>query len=159
MSLREQTARELQSWGTFHDAARTLDIEDSGDRVRCELTSLDVLGCAFERLALESGRLATASIDDLKAISTQLASRLTYLLEPISPVEIDADRCIVQMRSNPPQKDEQKTSYYELVVRRGGEIALCRYLKEPGDVRRAVPACVTREVLLRLIGDFAGVVN
>jgi hypothetical protein len=58
------------------------------------------------------------------------------------------------MRSNPPQKDEHQTSYYELVVRRGGEIALCRYVKEPGEARRTVPACVTREVLLRLIGDF-----
>jgi hypothetical protein len=154
MSLKDQAARELQSWGTFHDAARTLDVADAGNRLRSELTALDVLGCAFERLAVESQRLAAASMDDLKAISTQLSSRLTYLLEPISPVEIDADRCVVQMRSNPPHKDEHKTSYYELVVRRGGEIVLCRYVKEPGDARHTVPACVTREVFLRLIGDF-----
>ncbi|MBI3466341.1 MAG: hypothetical protein HY000_25295 [Planctomycetes bacterium] len=110
MSLRQQATRELDGWGTFHGPPRMLDIEDSGERVRCELTALDVLGCAFERLSLESPRLAAASIDDLKAISALLAARLTYLLEPISPIEIDADRCVVQLRSNPPQTDEQNTS-------------------------------------------------
>jgi hypothetical protein len=154
MSLRQQATRELDAWGTFHGPPRTLDIAGPGQRVQCEVTALDMLGCAFQWLTLESTRLAAASIDDLKTISGQLASRLTYLLEPISPIEIDADRCVVQMRSNPPQKDEEKTSYYELVVRRGGEIALCRYTKQPGDARRTIPACVTREVLLRLIDDF-----
>ena len=58
------------------------------------------------------------------------------------------------MRSNPPKKDEQGTSYYELLVRREG-LSLCRWNKQTGDVRVQLPANVTREVLLRLIGDFS----
>ena len=51
-------------------------------------------------------------------------------MEPICPIEIDADACVVQLRSNPPHRDDDGRSYYELMVRRGGEIALSRYRKE-----------------------------
>ena len=96
---------------------------------------------------------------DLERIGNDLASRVTYLMEPIRPIEIDADACVVQMRSTPPQKDDDGRSYYELLVRRGGEIALTRYRKEPGTPRQQIPATVTREVLLRLAGDFSAVLD
>jgi len=104
---------------------------------------------------LRSDALASAGIERLRDVSQKLAARLTYLLEPIAPVEVDAQQCVVQLRSNPPQRDEQGTSYYELLVRQGGELSLRRWTKEPGDVRRPLAAHVTREVLLRLAGDFA----
>ena len=62
--------------------------------------------------------------------------------------------CVVQLRSNPPQHDDDGRSYYELLVRRGGEIALTRYRKENGNARQQITATVTREVLLRLGGRF-----
>ena len=43
------------------------------------------------------------------------------------------------------------------MVRRGGEIALTRYRKENGGARQQIAATVTREVLLRLVGDFCEV--
>ncbi len=70
-------------------------------------------------------------------------------------MEVDAEQCIVQLRSNPPQKDDDGTSYYELLVARGGRLSLCRWLKERGQPRRIIPAQVTREVFLRLIADFS----
>jgi hypothetical protein len=63
------------------------------------------------------------------------------------------------MRSNPPQRDEDGRSYYELLVRRGGEIALARYRKENGAARRPVAAHLTREVLLRLAADFVAALS
>ena len=99
------------------------------------------------------------SLDELKAISETLTGKLTYLLEPIGVVEADADRCSVQLRSNPPQKGEDGTSYYELMVRRGGDITLSRYSKKPGQLRQIVPAHVTREVLGRLADDFMAAVG
>ena len=103
---------------------------------------------------MSSAKLADNSLDDLKTISDALISRLTYLLEPIGIVEADADRCSVQMRSNPPKKGEDETSYYELMVRRGGDITLSRYGKKSGQLRQIIPANVTREVLTRLADDF-----
>ena len=65
----------------------------------------------------------------------------------------------MQLRSNPPQRDDDGRSYYELIVRRGGEIALTRYRKENGNARQQIAATVTREVLLRLVGDFCAVLD
>ena len=38
------------------------------------------------------------------------------------------------------QRDDDGRSYYELLVRRGGEITLARYRKENGDARRPISA-------------------
>jgi hypothetical protein len=104
---------------------------------------------------LHSDALSEATIEQIRNISDKLSARLNYLLEPITAVEADAEQCVVQMRSNPPQREEQRTSYYELLVRRGGELSLCRWTKDPGDSRQPLPAHVTREVFLRLVGDFS----
>ena len=113
---------------------------------------------AFEPFTLESSRLSGVSIDQLKKRAEALSARLSYLLEPISAVEVDPDSCTVQMRSVPPQKDDDGTNYYELLVERGGRLSLCRYSKSPGAVRHVVPANVTREVFHRLAADFVAVV-
>ena len=88
----------------------------------------------------------------------KLAARLTYLLEPIRPIEFDREQSVLQLRSSPPDRDEDSTSYYELVARRDGTLSLCRYAKKPGDVRRTIPVNVTREVFFRLVSDFSSAV-
>lgn len=164
MTLKEQTKTALEGWTTFSTGTRSLDLVDGGLRLSCELTALETLGCAFSRFVVSSDKLAGATIDQLKKTSEALSKRLTYLLEPIRPIEVDAEHCVVQLRSQPPQKDEDQTSYYELLVKRSGELSLCRYVhtrdaKAAGMLREAVSAHVTREVFLRLIGDFCAVVE
>ena len=90
-----------------------------------EIDECDRLACAVRKFTFVTDRLAGADVERLRKISQALSSRLTYLLEPIGAVEIDADSCTLQMRSTQPQKDDDGTSYYELLVRRGGEIGLC----------------------------------
>ncbi len=114
---------------------------------------------SFNQLRLATTELASADALELERIGKAVAARLTYLMEPIAPIEIDAAACVVQLRSNPPQRDDDGRSYYELIVRRGGEIALTRYRKESGDARRQIAATVTREVLLRLVSDFSVVLE
>jgi hypothetical protein len=63
----------------------------------------------------------------------------------------------VQLRSNPPHRDDDGRSYYELMVSRGGQIALGRYRKDNGNARQPIVATVTREVMTRLVGDFCAV--
>ena len=158
MNIREALQQELRRL----DQAKITDqctvaVSDANGNVACELVAVDGIGCAFNQLTYHTSRLADASLDQLRAVSEDLSRRLCYLLEPIRPLEIDEDRCQIQMRSNPPQKDEQGNSYYELLVEKGGLISLCRYQKAPGQPRQNVPAYVTREVLLRLAADFAAV--
>ena len=85
--------------------------------------------------------------------------KLLNAKRPIAPIELDAQGCSVQMRSNPPQKDDNGRRYYELLIRRGGSIALCRYEKQPGQPRVRVPAVLTHEVVGRLIDDFSATVD
>lgn len=158
MSLVQQARQALESSGAFSTGSQTLTAAASGLRLVCDLAALDHLACTFTRFEVTSDSLAGASIDELKRVSQTLAARLTYLLEPIAPIEIDAGQCVIQMRSNPPQRDEQGTSYYELLVRRGGELSLCRWSKQAHQARERLPAHVTRQVFLRLVGDFAAVV-
>lgn len=155
MTLQERTRLALANLSSGLPGARTLVAEEAGQRVTCELEALDSIACAFTNLSVSSNVLAGATPSQLKQLADHLSRQLTYLLEPISPIEADDEQCVVQLRSNPPQRDSAHTSYYELLVRRGGDIHLCRYAKQTGQPRQVIPANLTREVLLRLVGDFS----
>ena len=155
MSLVQQVQTALASLPCPIAGPMQIDEADAGQRFECDLAALDSLGLAFERFALHSDRLATVGVDVLKTIADDLSKRLTYLLEPIQPIEIDSQQCTVQMRSVPPSKTEDRTSYYEILVRKGGELRLCRYAADYGTGRQVILAQVTREVFLRLVRDFA----
>jgi len=153
MSMKPQAATALAQLAGS-PLPQTISVQDGPRRLTCEVTALDSLGCSFSSLVLATDRLASATAEQLRRIADDLSRRVNYLLEPIAPIEIDAEHCLVQMRSSPPQKSEGQSTYYELLVRRGGELSLRRYAKQGTGQRTAVPATVTCEVLLRLIADF-----
>ena len=154
-NLKTQAQSALEQVGTHADIPYRLECETKGQRLQAEIVALDTLACAFQFLGVELNALAAAPVTTLKQVAEQLSRRLTYLLEPITAVEIDADQCAIQLRSNPPQKDDNGASYYELLVKKGGLVSLSRYKKEPREARRLIPAQVTREVFLRLVDDFS----
>jgi hypothetical protein len=157
MTLRMQLDHELNHIGA--GGTTTVDVTAGNRRLTCDLVERNTLAVAFQALRVATPELAGATSNSLERMAKSLSERLTYLMEPIRPIEIDADACIAQLRSSPPQRDDDGRSYYELTVRRGGEIALTRYRKEPGTPRQQIPANVTREVLLRLADDFEGVLG
>ena len=159
MTFLPQVQHALAALPLFSSGGQLLAVSDGGLELRCELAALDTLACSFERIALRADRLAGNTPAQLKQVAEKLSQRLTYLLEPISPIEFDAQGCTVQMRSNPPRKDEDGTSYYELLVSHSGELSLCRYMRPPGGMRSIIPAHVTREVLLRIVDDFVAVTS
>ena len=156
MKLQAQFEQELNHLGS--GGAATVAVDEPPRRITCDIVERNSLAVSFDRLQLATPELAAASVADLERIAKSLSDRLTYLMEPISPIEIDAEECIVQLRSNPPQRDDDGRSYYELLVRRGGQIALVRYRKENGAARRQIPATVTREVLLRQFRELGNAV-
>ena len=157
MTLQTQFEQELAKCGNGGSAVIVVDAPPR--QLTCEIVERNSLAVSFQSLRLATAELASSGASDLERIGKALADRLTYLMEPIAPIEIDAEACVVQLRSNPPQRDDDGRSYYELTVRRGGQIALARYRKESGAARQQVPATVTREVLLRLVGDFCAVLG
>jgi hypothetical protein len=157
MAWRERIRDELAALNHFSVGRHQLRASEGSQQLQADLVGLDTLACSFDRLALSSAALAGASVDLLKKTAEALSSRVTYLLEPIQPIEVDPEQCTVQLRSVPPQKDEDKTSYYELLVQRTGEISLMRYQHIDGQGRAPISAHVTREVLTRLVEDFSAV--
>ena len=150
MSLSAQIEIELnRSESSGNDK---LELAVDGGRLHANFTAVDALACAFDQLGVSSSRWADAAIDDLKHRAEQLSAELSYLLESISPIEIDNQACVVQMRSDPPDQNDDGSKYYELVVSREG-IRLSRYTKTTGQPRQVVPAAVTREVFVRLAND------
>jgi hypothetical protein len=128
-------------------------VVDGNVTLSLQILQIDPLGLAFEGLILESPRLANTPTKELTAVADQLAAKLTYLLEPLRVIEIDGTAGAVQMRSSQPSQRSDRSSYYELLVRRGGSIAFERYEKQPSLSRSVIPAILTREVLFRLVSD------
>jgi hypothetical protein len=157
MKLRDDFLQQLQN---FIGQTQQRAVASDGPRtVKCLVEQCDALSAAVADFTLETGELANADIAKLQAASQSLCQKVTYLLEPISPIEIDATGCVVQMRSNPPHKDDNGLRYYELTLRRGGCVSLCRYEKLPGNARAVVSATLTHEVLARLVEDFNSAVD
>jgi hypothetical protein len=154
MTLKHQLQQALAGMPQFAAGEQRVEIGDGALRLTCQFVALDSLGCAFNRFALHAPPVAAMSIAELAQVAEKLSGKLTYLLEPISPIETDPHGCVVQLRSNPPHKDSDRTTYYELLVSRSGELSLCRYSRAAGQTREIIAAHVTREVLLRLAGDF-----
>jgi hypothetical protein len=157
MSLSAQLLAELRAHAGHKHQAIAVAV---GQRTaRCHADECEPLAVTIVELALETPELANMTAFELQAASAELARRINYLLEPIAPIETDAQGCTVQMRSNPPQKDDNAWRYYELLIRRGGSIALCRYEKKPTQPRVRIPAVLTHEVVGRLVDDFSATVD
>lgn len=157
MNIEAQFKQKFGSLGPGGPVTVTLDVEPR--HLTCQLAEHGPLAVSFDEVRLASDELAVASVPQLQQLCEAISARLTYLLEPIAPIEADQKECVVQMRSSPPQQDDDGRNYYELLVRRGGEFHLARYRKEPGDARLQIAATVTGEVLVRLIGDLNAVLD
>lgn len=157
MTLQSQLDLELTNIGS--GGAANVAVDEEPRQLLCEIVERNALAISFTVLRLSTAELANSTVADLERFGKSLSSRLTYLMEPISPIELDSAACVVQLRSTPPQQDDDGRSYYELMVRRGGEISLRRFRKVAGVSRQPIAANVTREVLLRLVGDFCAVLG
>lgn len=137
----------------------TLTAADGGDRLALGLVRADTLGVAMTELRLGTDCLRDASVERVREVANDLTARVTYLLEPLTPIEFDQELAVVQLRSVNPARGEDGATYYELLVRTGGSVSLRRYRKPPRGLREAVDATVTREVLGRLADDFVASVG
>src|SRR5688572_19124792 len=104
MTLHAKFEQELTKLGS--GAVATLAVEEVPRQLSCDIVERNSLAVSFNFLRLATTELSAASAADLERLGKSLSDRLTYLMEPISPIELDADACVVQLRSNPPQRDD-----------------------------------------------------
>jgi len=156
MSLSKKIAAAIDENTKAYVLPCTVTVEDSPNRLTLHLTALDTVGLAFTALEFATTSRAEWSSEALKGWGDRLSSRLTYLMEPLKVLEIDAGGGEVQIRSQSPTPRSEQRGYYEVRLFRQGNLRMERFvLDEATRQRRPTPCQLTREVLERLADDIA----
>ena len=89
-----------------------------------------------------------------RAWGDRLAARLTYLMEPLVVLEVDADAGAAELRSESPTARGEVRSYYEVRLGRDRSLRLGRVSFDAASRRRSPAPCqLTGEALERLADD------
>ena len=124
--------------------------------IRVALTTIDSLSCAVREVQLDVALLRNASFDVLRTWAERLATRITYLLEHVGPLELDPDQGRVLIRSTSPDQQDGAKKYYEAVLhsQANGHFTLRRFRYEKGGAgREQVDMALTHEVVAKLLDD------
>jgi hypothetical protein len=91
----------------------------------------------------------------LRRSAERAASRLIYLEEPLLLLELDPAEKLAQLRSNPPQKEDEAITYWELFMWAEPQlrVKLARYRWQPGQDREQITYPATFATLGRLAQD------
>ena len=128
---------------------------DDGVTLAADLAAIETLGVSLSVLNIDVPNLAGASQATLEQWGRDLCARVTYLLEGLGPLEFDPQSRELLIRSVPPSRDANATSYFEVMLSASGNGAftLARYRTEPGVSRTREDVPLTRETLHRLVRD------
>jgi hypothetical protein len=156
MSLSKKIAAALDENTKAYVLPCSVTVEESPNRLTLHITALDTVGIACTALEFVTTSRSEWSSEALKDWGTRLASRVTYLMEPLKVIEIDAQGGEVQLRSQAPTPRADKRGYYEMRLFRNGTLRMERFAyDETTRERRPVTCQLTREVLERLADDVA----
>jgi hypothetical protein len=154
MSLSKKIAAALDENTRAYVMPCTISVDDGPNRVTLNLTALDAVGLAVSSLEFATTSRAEWSSEALNEWGTRLSSRITYLMEPLKVLEIDAGGGEVQLRSQNPTARNAERGYYEMRLFRQGTLRMQRFAFDEATRQRRPSACqLTREVLERLADD------
>jgi hypothetical protein len=156
MSLSKKIAAALDENTKAYVLPCTVMVEDGTSRLTLHLTALDAVGLAFTALEFATTVRTDWSSEALKEWGDRLSSRVTYLMEPLKVLEIDAGGGEVQIRSQNPTPRSEQRGYYEVRLFRQGSLRMERFAFDATTRERSqIPCQLTREVLERLADDIA----
>jgi hypothetical protein len=156
MSLSKKIAAALDENTRAYVMPCTVTVDDGPHRVTLHLTALDTVGLAFSSLEFATSSRTEWTSEALNEWGTRLSGRITYLMEPLKVLEIDAGGGEVQLRSQSPTARDAERGYYEMRLFRQGMLRMQRFTYDGATrQRRESPCQLTREVLERLADDIA----
>ena len=161
MLLQEQITQSLAGLkGTAFDVPMTVGWSAGvGPLIEVDFTVVDSLGCAFRELRVTADEFREGPFDRLKTWAENLCSKVTYLLEHIGPLEADVEAQTVLVRSTPPTRRPDQTTFYEMLVQAPGVLSLRRYARPAGHGdRTACDIQITHEVLVKLVQDIVAAI-
>ncbi|MFO0891574.1 MAG: hypothetical protein U0790_20825 [Isosphaeraceae bacterium] len=154
MNLSRKIAAALDENTRAYVLPCTVSVEDGPNRLTLDLTALDSVGVAFDALEFASNDRTDWPSEALNAWGRKLADRVTYLLEPLKVLEVDAGGGEVQIRSGAPSPRADQRGFYEVRLRKSGVLRMERFVFDDATrQRRRTPCQLTREVLERLADD------
>ncbi len=132
---------------------------EGGPAVAVDFTVVDSLSCAFRELRVSADELKSAPFDALQAWADALCKKVTYLLEHIGPLESDTTAQTVLIRSTPPTKQPDQTTFYEMLVQAPGTVSLRRYSRSAHNAdRNLCDIQITHAVLTKLVQDIVAAI-
>jgi len=133
-----------------------VEAEAGPSRIALGVTERGPVGLAFVELHYARSNAGELSTEALRAWGNRLAARLTYLMEPLVVLEVDAQAGEAELRSQSPTPRGDRRSFYEVRLRSEGTLLLRRIAFDQATQSRQVVSCqMTREVLERLVDDLA----
>jgi hypothetical protein len=155
MSLTNQLMQILSGMTGFRSLQpQMVSVTEPADvHVELDVTSVDSLSCAFRELRLTVPAFKKTGFDQLKLWADDLCRRVTYLLEQLGALEIDPISGQAQIRSTRPDRQDDQTRYYEIVLQNPGLLILRRFQVVPGSNREQIDLQATLEVLQKLVPD------
>jgi hypothetical protein len=154
MTLSRKIADAVESLPPGGPMPCRVEAEIDGARLALNLTARGPVGLALDGLDYSATDRADLSDEALRTWGNRLASRLTYLMEPLVVLEVDAQAGEAGLRSQVPTPRGDQRSFYEVRLRREGSLHLQRIaFDEATRRRRIVPCQMTIEVLERLADD------
>lgn len=125
-----------------------------GIDIHIDFTTVDSLACAFRELRVSGPAIASVPFATLSNWANALCQRVTYLLEHVGTLEQDAEAAMVLIRSTPPARQAEKTTFYEIVLHAPDTLTLRRYRRVTRDAdREQIDLHMTHEVLEKLTAD------
>jgi len=156
MTLSRKIAAALDENTRAYILPCTITVDDGPNRITLDATALDSVGVAFDALEYAATDRNDWTSDALNAWGEKLAKRVTYLMEPLRVLEIDAGGGEVQIRSASPTPRAESRTYYEIRLNRKGTCRLERLAYDETTRQRQRTSChLTREVVERLADDIA----
>ena len=115
MSLSKQFTEQMRALAAEDDRAPVSEVTVGPLRVR--VSDIDRHSATLEELTLEA--TVPANVDSREYLSGRAAAvtrRLSFLEEPLAVWELDGSEGVAQVRSNPPQREGEEISYWEVQI-------------------------------------------
>lgn len=165
MNLSETIRRGVELHAPFHDHVEQVLASQGGVTVRCSVSGAERLGCALTELELVEPDGAPLTMAELEERVERICAKITYLLEPLRKIEVDANAKVALVRSREPKHlfvepsgdaapAIEHVAYYELLAQANRRVTLQRYRFIPTDRKRApTEILLTNEQLAILVED------
>jgi hypothetical protein len=151
----------LKLAGHVGPAAKTVAVSGpDGIDLAVDVTAADSLSCSCREVRMRVPALNNAVADVLKKWAERLCARVTYLMEPLGPLETDVAGRQVLVRSKSPDKRDSATTFYEILLQSqgAGVFTLRRYRRADAGPREHVDLRTTYELLEKLADDLIATV-